>query len=80
MLTGAWDGTVKLWGLKNPGIASTPLSEFYDHEHPIQSVSLSSHGKYAAAGADDGKIIIWEAKSGNEVLNHQVSQSGRLVF
>ena len=77
MLTGAWDGTVKLWGLKSSGLGSTPLTEFYDHENPIQSVSLSTDAKLAAAGADDGKVIVWDAKAGNELFSYQVSPAGR---
>lgn len=78
ILTGAWDGTVKLWGLKSPaGIGSTPLAEFYDHENPIQSVSLSSSGKYSAAGADDGRVVIWDSKLRTEIVSYQVSPSAK---
>ena len=68
---------MKLWGLRNPGITSTPVAEFYDHENPVQCVSLSSDSKYAAAGANDGKVIVWDQKAGAEQFSYQVSQAGR---
>ena len=77
VLTGAYDGSVKLWPLKNVGLGSTPVAEFYDHENPVLHVALSGDGKYAASGANDGKIIVWDTKSGSEVLTYQGGQAGR---
>eukprot|EP01035_Chromulina_nebulosa_P016922 gene16922-22413_t len=72
ILTGARDGTVKLWSMKNNRIRSTTTREFYDHENPVQCVSLNETGNYAAAGAEDGKVIAWDVNSNQESLSYQI--------
>lgn len=78
MLTGAWDGTVKLWVIKSGGLSSVPLTEYYDHDNAVVAVSLTSNAKFCAAGAEDGKIIVWE-NTGAEVLTYPVSQGLKYV-
>ena len=75
LLTGAWDATVKLWELKNTttAISSKPIAQFYDHENSVQAVALDGYGEYAAAGADDGTVLIWKIDSQTLIGNCQVS-------
>jgi WD40 repeat protein len=85
LLTGAWDATVKLWELKGPNgtLNSKPTAEFYDHENSVQAVAIDSHAEFAAAGADDGTVLIWNIASQSLIGNCQISSSryvGRFVL
>lgn len=77
MVTGCWDGTVKVWEMRGSHINPKPTNEWFDHESPVLCISLSEDGKYVAAGAEDGKVIVWETSTGQEVFNYQVSKGGR---
>ena len=74
LLTGALDGSVKLWRvLHNNLLSGQPAAEFQDHENAIQVVALKDDVKMAAAGADDGKVIVWNIQTQLTVLTCKIS-------
>ena len=77
LLSGASDAAVKLWSLKGGVLSNTPMAEFYDHENAIKSVDVESKGNFAAAGADDGTVLIWDIKSLSLCGSCCISSSGR---
>lgn len=81
LLSGAWDATVKLWELKgvngSGGVASSPAAEFFDHENSVQSVALHPLATHAAAGGEDGTVMIWEVRSQVLTTSSQISKTGR---
>ena len=50
----------------------------YKNPKPIQTVSLSSLGEWAAAGGDDGLVRAWNSQSGKEIarIEHGVPVEG----
>jgi WD40 repeat protein len=64
LCTGAWDATVKLWRLAPSGLARSPELELYDHEDPVTSLRISPDGNVVIAGAEDGRVVAWDARSG----------------
>jgi factor associated with neutral sphingomyelinase activation len=63
--TGAWDATVKLWSVSD--LCGTvdecgPFLELVDHEAPVTCVALASNASLVVAGADDGALLIWDAR------------------
>ena len=76
LLSGAWDATVKLWPLKPGGLLNIkPTAEFYDHENSVQSVALDASASFAAAGSDDGTVMIWHLSSQTLAANCTISAS-----
>ncbi|MEO0580575.1 MAG: WD40 repeat domain-containing protein, partial [Pseudomonadota bacterium] len=56
--TAALDASVKLWHLG--GAACDEVVAFYDHESPATCVA--ARGNLVVAGADDGRVLIWDAR------------------
>jgi WD40 repeat protein len=77
LLTGSNDGAVKLWSIKNSGLSSVPVVEFYDHENAVTSVALTYDSRYAAAASVDGKVIVWDTRTGIETCTYQLPSPGR---
>ena len=80
LLSGSWDGTVKLWECKpSAGMMSAlPTAEFYDSESGIVSVSLEpTCGIYAAAGNEQGQLMVWDVRLLTMISSMQISPSNR---
>lgn len=58
IVTGALDASVKLWSVAESD--SREIVAFYDHESPVSCVAAS--GRLVAAGAEDGRVLIWDAR------------------
>lgn len=56
--TAALDASVKLWHLG--GAACDEVVAFYDHESPATCVA--ARGNLVVAGADDGRVLVWDAR------------------
>jgi WD40 repeat protein len=67
LATGAWDAVVKLWSLGSVASGEeTPLLELYDHEAPVCCVALNGSATLLAAGAEDGRLLVWDARAGGQ--------------
>lgn len=56
---------MKLWEIKSAvGVLSAqPQAEFFDHDRSVVCVALEPlEGRFAAAGAEDGTVIIWNTE------------------
>jgi len=77
LLSGSWDTTVKLWEIKSAvGVLSVqPHAEFFDHDRSVVCVALEPlEGKFAAAGAEDGTVIIWNTAQVSVAATVEVSR------
>lgn len=61
-------------------LSSVPIFSFYENEHPIKCVDISDDGNFCASGAEDGKVFVWDTRTGLEAMSYQASQTGRFVF
>ncbi|CAH0364040.1 unnamed protein product [Pelagomonas calceolata] len=67
--TGAWDATVKLWSVSDlcgDGECG-PFLELVDHEAPVTCIALSSNASLVVAGADDGALLVWDARPASKI-------------
>ncbi len=67
---------MKLWEVKSSAgmLSALPIAEFYDHEQSVVCVALEpENGLYAAAGAEDGNVIIWDTKQLNIITTIEIS-------
>jgi WD40 repeat protein len=60
-------------------LSASPSAEFEDHEYPIHSVSLDTEGSLAAAGAEDGSVIVWDLRTHTALFQYQASAAKRPV-
>jgi WD40 repeat protein len=80
VVSGSWDACVKVWKVAlSTGLLSTvPEAEFFDHDTPVQCVSIDDSGKYVAAGAEDGRLCVWSMGGGGSlVFQRQISAAGK---
>ena len=57
---GCWDGSIKIWDLKNGKLIRNILG----NTHGVRSVAISSDNKKIVSGNEDHTIKIWEFESG----------------
>ncbi len=84
LATGSWDATVKVWALKSSGeMDPSPLAEFFDLAAQVQTVALhappSPASTLVAAGAEDGRVGVWELRSRCVVTTFQATVGGAPV-
>jgi WD40 repeat protein len=81
---------VKVWSVRSAAsqaavsgggaINAAPVAEFYDHESAITCAAIHDQGLYAAAGAEDGLLVIWNLSTFATVFSRVVSTNKRLPF
>ena len=64
LATGSWDGTLKLWDLKNGN-----LLWMVQHTSNIQSIAFAPDGATLASGGDDAAIRLWDVHKGHSLQN-----------
>lgn len=70
ILSGANDGSVRLWELSNPHLFST----LEGHSEGITCVAFSMCGNYFASASKDGSIHIWDTKTRQLIGEHKCSR------
>ncbi|KAG1799711.1 WD40-repeat-containing domain protein [Suillus plorans] len=68
MVTGSYDGTLRLWDLKT-GVV---LKKMEGHRSRVRALAVSPDGEWIASGDESGELIIWHGKTGepfNQAIN-----------
>ena len=64
LVTGSYDGTVRLWNVAAGRQVGAPLT---GHDDRVYSVAFSPDGKVVASGADDGMVRLWDVATHRQV-------------
>ncbi|TYZ58484.1 hypothetical protein PybrP1_004189 [[Pythium] brassicae (nom. inval.)] len=67
VVTGSWDGSIKMWHYTASGITSAPLSTFMECEESVLELSVSLDGATCAAGTRNGVVYLIDLRT-NELL------------
>ena len=73
LVTGSYDGTVRLWDAATHRQIGAPLAT---HDDKINSVAFSPDGKLVASGADDGMVRLWDVATHRQIGAPLTSHSG----
>lgn len=73
VVSGSWDGTVRIWDSKTGELLYT----LKGHEDAVRSVEFSADGTRIASASWDGTIRIWDAEAG--VMLRTLSAQGKKV-
>ena len=65
MVSGGWDGTVKVWDAQKGQVVLT----LQGHTDLVYSVAFSPDGKRIVSGSYDKTIKVWDSTTGEEALN-----------
>lgn len=90
LLSGSLDASVKVWSVRGVGtggsgtgaggaINPSPVAEFYDHESAISAAAMHDSGGFAAAGAEDGFLVVWNLSSLSPLFSRVVTTNKRAV-
>nr|VFJ55987.1 MAG: PEGA domain-containing protein [Candidatus Kentron sp. FM]VFJ56404.1 MAG: PEGA domain-containing protein [Candidatus Kentron sp. FM]VFK10821.1 MAG: PEGA domain-containing protein [Candidatus Kentron sp. FM] len=63
LLTGSWDGTLKLWAVAG----GKPIRAFTGHSADVNGVAFAPDGRRVASGSDDTTLKLWNVASGKAI-------------
>lgn len=63
LVSASVDGTVRLWAESKAFEAPV-----FGHDYPVRYLAMSPQSDRLASGSEDGKIILWDTATGNEIL------------
>jgi WD40 repeat protein len=75
MVTGSYDGLLRLWDLKTGVI----LKKMEGHRSRVRALAASRDGQWIASGDESGELILWDGKTGNP-LNQPVKVHDGWIF
>jgi WD40 repeat protein len=75
MVTGSYDGLLRLWDLKTGVI----LKKMEGHRSRVRALAVSPDERWIASGDESGELIAWDGKTG-EPLNQPVKVHDGWIF
>ncbi len=78
LASASYDGTLKLWALKDDGISQHQTLE--EHNGKVWGVSVSADGKWLASGSDDKTVKLWEIKDKEVLLRQTLKDHSKKVL
>ena len=72
------DKTIRIWSIED--YSEHPNSPLLAHTYSVHCCTFSPDGKVLATSSMDGKLILWDSKSGTQiaVLEHRTQSSIRV--
>eukprot|EP01038_Epipyxis_sp_PR26KG_P015463 gene15463-20862_t len=81
--------SLKLWSIKSATnsnkkgstriIGTAAIASFYDHDNSVSSVSLDDTGTFAAAGSENGALIVWHIHTQSLLFNYVASRKRKAI-
>jgi WD40 repeat protein len=72
LASGDDDGVVKVWSLKQRGVA-----RHLDAGSPLHGLRASPDGKWISAGTEDGRVLLWN--TGTQLIEYEIKNGNKVV-
>lgn len=78
VLSGSWDNSLKLWGLKTGRVIRT----FSGHTGFVNTAAFTKDGRYAVSGSNDDTLKLWDIATGKEIniINDNAGNISSIAF
>ncbi len=74
------DGSIRLWTIENIHPVYELQTIFPAHQEAVNVLAFSPDGKLIASGSDDGKVFVWDVKTGKMIKKFEEGIVLGLVF
>ena len=67
LASGSGDKLIRLWNLEGDHVTETSYSPLQGHAYSVHCVTLAPNQRWLASSSIDGRVILWDCKTGEKL-------------